>query len=232
MNLKAVDNTLANLFEVPLTGNRQRHRQVAAADHGRTRRIRPRTSWANSPPAKATTCPSARSRWTARSRPRPRNTKSATSRSTFPCGTRRSASNASNAAICPHATIRAKVYEPAQLAGAPATFKIRRGARARMEGLAIHAASRRRRLHRLLPLRGSLPGARTRRRPNSRPSTCGRRRRCAWPSATIGISSSACRKSTGAISNAPRCASNSSCNRCLNSAAPAPAAAKRPISSC
>ena len=36
-------------------------------------------------------------------------------------------------AVCPHATIRAKVYEPAALTGAPATFKSVRRAGARIE---------------------------------------------------------------------------------------------------
>ena len=36
--------------------------------------------------------------------------------------------------VCPHATIRAKVYEPAALAKAPATFKSTDATRPRVEG--------------------------------------------------------------------------------------------------
>ena len=50
--------------------------------------------------------------------------------------------------------------------------------RAGVEGHEVHAAGRGGGLHRLRIVRGRLPGARTRPRPSSRPSTCGRRRRC------------------------------------------------------
>ena len=61
-------------------------------------------------------------------------------------------------AICPHATIRAKVYEPEKLNGAPATFKIHRRARAGIQGSEVHVASRGGGLHRLRAVRGRLPG--------------------------------------------------------------------------
>jgi len=55
--------------------------------------------------------------------PRP-NTKSATSRWTFRFGTRKFCIQCLKCvAICPHATIRAKIYEPAALQGAPGMFK-------------------------------------------------------------------------------------------------------------
>ena len=61
-------------------------------------------------------------------------------------------------AICPHATIRAKVYEPAALQGAPATFKSTAARGAGVQRDEIHAANRRRGLHRLRAVRGRLPG--------------------------------------------------------------------------
>ena len=60
--------------------------------------------------------------------------------------------------ICPHACIRMKAYDAKCLQGAPATFKSTRRPLARMEGHEVDPAGRRGRLHRLLPLRGSLPG--------------------------------------------------------------------------
>ena len=103
-------------------------------------------------------------------------------------------------AICPHATIRAKVYEPAALKGAPATFKNTDRARAGVQGHEIHAASRRRGLHRLRALRGRLPGQEQDRSeaqghqhaPAGAVARCGARR--------TGISSSPCPNSTGASS--------------------------------
>ena len=65
--------------------------------------------------------------------------------------------------------------------GAPATFKSTRPPRPGVQGLEVHAAGRGGGLHRLRAVRGRLPGAATRPRPSSRPSTCGRRRRCALP---------------------------------------------------
>ena len=73
--------------------------------------------------------------------------------------------------VCPHAVIRAKVYEPGELADAPETFK---SAEARWKELArpeVHPASRRGRLHRLRAVRGSLSRPRTRPRWAARPST-------------------------------------------------------------
>ena len=47
--------------------------------------------------------------------------------------------------VCPHAVIRAKVYAPAMLAGAPAAFKSAPGPLARVRRRPVHAAGRRRR---------------------------------------------------------------------------------------
>jgi pyruvate-ferredoxin/flavodoxin oxidoreductase len=55
--------------------------------------------------------------------------------------------------VCPHAVIRAKVYESDKLKGAPEGFKA-----VPAKWKAIHAAGRSGRLHRLRVVRGSLPG--------------------------------------------------------------------------
>ena len=62
-------------------------------------------------------------------------------------------------AICPHATIRAKVYDANDLVGAPAGFQIHRRPRAGMEGHEMDSAGCGGRLHRLRAVRGCLPGA-------------------------------------------------------------------------
>ena len=93
MNLKAVDNTLAHLHEVPVLTAKSTAPARCCRRSRPTRRNSSATCSAKSPPATATICRSARSRWTARSRPPRRNTRNAISRWTFRCGTRRSASN-------------------------------------------------------------------------------------------------------------------------------------------
>ena len=61
--------------------------------------------------------------------------------------------------VCPHAVIRQKVYDPALLADAPATFKSDATPSSRNSpGHEIHRPGCPRRLHRLRAVRGSLPG--------------------------------------------------------------------------
>ena len=62
------------------------------------------------------------------------------------------------ALVCPHAAIRAKVFEPALLDGAPADVQVRPLPRRRLRGLALHDPGGARRLHGLLALRHGLPG--------------------------------------------------------------------------
>ena len=132
-------------------------------------------------------------------------------------------------AICPHATIRAKVYEPAALNGAPATFKSTdsrvpdfKGLKFTLQvaaedctgcGFCVDVCPAKNKTEAKLKAINMRPQA---------PLRAGR-------SARTGISSSACRKWTGARSRRRNSASSSSCGRCLNSAARAPAAARRPI---
>ena len=62
-------------------------------------------------------------------------------------------------AICPHATIRAKVYEPAALAKRARDLQEHGQPQPGFQGLEVHAAGRGGGLHRLLVVRGRLPGA-------------------------------------------------------------------------
>ena len=74
-------------------------------------------------------------------------------------GPRRSASSAASASlVCPHAAIRAKVYDPALLAGAPADLQVGAGPLEGVQGPEVHAAGRARGLHRLRAVRRGLPG--------------------------------------------------------------------------
>ena len=115
MNLKAVDNTLEHLHEVPLPNQRQRHRRLPAAGYAERARNSSGTSWAKSPPAMATICPSARSRTTARSRPRTAQYEKRNLALEIPVWDEKICIQCLKCvAICPHATIRAKVYDAAR----------------------------------------------------------------------------------------------------------------------
>jgi pyruvate-ferredoxin/flavodoxin oxidoreductase len=122
-NFKAVDETLANLHEIPYE-RRHLHPRHAAG------RARPQSpdfvkdvtppSW----PATATPCPSPRCPSTARSPRPPPAGSAATSPSTSPSGTRSSASSAAPARSCaPTPCIRANEYDKTLLDKAPAGFK-------------------------------------------------------------------------------------------------------------
>ena len=62
------------------------------------------------------------------------------------------------AMVCPHGVIRIKIYDPAHLEDAPATFKSTDVQRSRMAGHEIHHSGGARGLHGLRHLRGHLPG--------------------------------------------------------------------------
>ena len=94
--------------------------------------------------------------------------------------------------VCPHAAIRAKVYDPAALAGAPATFKSDRLQGQRVQGPEVHDPGRARGLHRLQPVRRWSARPRTRRTRGTRRSTWPRSRRCASRSARTTRSSWTC----------------------------------------
>ena len=129
-------------------------------------------------------------------------------------------------AICPHATIRAKVYEPAALKGMPATFKSVdsrvpdfKGLKFTLQvaaedctgcALCVDVCPAKNKTEAKLKAINMRPQAPLR-----------------DPERATGISSSACPKWTGARSRPPNSASNSSCARCSNSAARARVAAKR-----
>ncbi|MCT7985483.1 pyruvate:ferredoxin (flavodoxin) oxidoreductase [Laspinema sp. A4] len=122
MNLQAVDNTLANLFEVPLgQANSDLHKQPAVPDLAPAfvREVEGKMLVKEGEvlPVSALPCdgtyPTATSKWEKRN--------IATEIPVWDpdvcvqCG--------KCIMVCPHAVIRGKVYEPAELANAPATFK-------------------------------------------------------------------------------------------------------------
>ncbi len=122
------------------------------------------------------------------------------------------------ALVCPHAAIRAKVYEPAALAGAPATFKSDRLQGRRVQGLEVHAPGRAGGLHGLRPLRRVCP-AKDKTQPAAQGDQHGsRRRRCATPSASnydffldlpeVDRARADARRRTRARSSCSRCSSS------------------------
>ena len=88
-------------------------------------------------------------------------------------GTRRSASSAASASlVCPHAVIRAKVFEPACLAAAPAGYQVAPTQRCRnSKDVTYTLPGRARGLHRLPPVRRGLPGQGQEQTPGTRRST-------------------------------------------------------------
>ena len=90
--------------------------------------------------------------------------------------------------VCPHAVIRAKVYDSSLLSVRPTNFQIREAAMARVRNFALHPAGFAGRLHGLPPLRGSVPRQEQERSQAQGDQHGSRRRRCARPKAPIGIS--------------------------------------------
>ena len=135
------------------------------------------------------------------------------------------------ALVCPHAAIRAKVYEPALAEGAPATFKSDAFRAADFKGLryTIQVAPRTAPAARSAS-RSARP--RTRRTRGTRRSTWRRRRRCARPSARTTPSSSTCPSPTARGCGSSTSRARSSCSRSSSTRAPARAAARRRTSSC
>ena len=73
--------------------------------------------------------------------------------------------------VCPHAVIRAKVYAPDRLAGAPRGLQVGAGALARVRGGTLHAPGRARGLHRAARSASRCARPRARARCATRPST-------------------------------------------------------------
>ena len=92
--------------------------------------------------------------------------------------------------VCPHAVIRAKVYESDKLAGAPPTFKAVPARWKDFKDMKYTLAGGARRLHRLRPVRRGLPGQEQDARSSTRPSTWCRSRRSASRKRRTGTSSS------------------------------------------
>ena len=123
-NFAAVDAALSHLHEVKVpTAPTQRDR-TSPGGSGGSAGVRAADPRARSSPATATPCRSACCRSTAPSPPPPRSGRSATSPSRFRFGTRQLCIQCGKCVlVCPHAVIRAKVYDSDKLMGAPATFK-------------------------------------------------------------------------------------------------------------
>ena len=109
-------------------------------------------------PARAICCPSARSFPMAPGRPAPRAGRSGTSRSRSRCGRKICIQCNKCVLVCPHAAIRAKIYQPDQLSDSPPSFKSADYKAPDFKGVQIYAAGRARRLHGLQPVRERLPG--------------------------------------------------------------------------
>ena len=158
-NFLAVDQTLANLHEVnsPRKGDQQDDPPSARPRTGAE--VRARSFWARSSPSTAITCPSAPSRSTARY---PTGTTQWEKRNItleipvlepnlcIQCG--------KCTFVCPHAVIRAKVYDPAYLKDAPASWISMDAKWKEFPGMKYSLVGGSRRLHRLRSVRGSLPG--------------------------------------------------------------------------
>ena len=109
--------------------------------------------------ARATCCRCPPSRWTAPGRRRPRGGRSGTSPLEIPVWDATLCIQCNKCAlVCPHAAIRAKVYEPAALAGAPRASSRIAFKAADLPGPRVHAPGGARGLHRLQPVRRGLPG--------------------------------------------------------------------------
>ena len=112
------------------------------------------------------------SRSTAPGRPAPRSGRSATSRSRSRSGTPTICIQCNKCAlVCPHAAIRAKVYDADALAKAPGHLQVRRLQGRRVQGQEVHDPGGARGLHRLRPLRRWSARPRTRRTRSTRRST-------------------------------------------------------------
>ena len=133
--------------------------------------------------------------------------------------------------VCPHSVIRSSYYDESLLAGAPPAFRSARwtppgsrtpATRCRCTWRTAPDASCASR-----PARSRRQGTRPARRSTSRPAS-------RWwpPSGTTSRSSRRCRWPTAPGWTSARCAAPSSWSRCSSSPAPAPAAARRPTSSC
>jgi Pyruvate/2-oxoacid:ferredoxin oxidoreductase gamma subunit len=232
MNLKAVDNTLAHLHEVPVPGNRS-----TAPARNCCRR------WPNAPEI----CEGRAGQITA-GEGDDLPVSAFPVDGTFPTGTAQYEKR--NLALdipvwdektciqCGSAWPSARTRRSARrfmtggaLAGRARDVQEHRRARARVQGHEVHAAGRGRGLHRLRALRGRLPGQEQDRgqaqgHQHAPAGAVARAERDNWDFFL------ACRNSTGARSRSRSSASSSSCSRCSSSAARAPAAARRPTSRC
>ena len=117
-NIAAVDTTLAQLLPGAGPATRSATAATAGRRYRRRHRLRPAGDGRASSPARAICCPSARCRPTGRSRPGRRCVEKRTIAAEIPIWEADLCIDCGKCAIvCPHAAIRLKVYDPAELAG-------------------------------------------------------------------------------------------------------------------
>ena len=134
--------------------------------------------------------------------------------------------------VCPHAAIRAKVYDAERAGRRARDLQVRRGPLEGLQGPEVHAPGRAGGLHRLRAVRRGLPG-----QEQDRGQAQGHQHGAAAPapragSRQLGLLPHASRRPTARRSAWRRSRTSSCCSRCSSSPAPAPAAARRPTSSC
>jgi ferredoxin len=135
------------------------------------------------------------------------------------------------ALVCPHAAIRMPRSTAEALAGAPAGFKAVPVDGKELPGTDVHRAGRARGLHRLRPLRRGLPGqgqARSRAQGHQHGAAAPLRE----PTRQLRLLPRAARGGPAAERSSSTSRARSCCSRCSSTRAPAPAAARRPTSSC
>ncbi len=129
---------------------------------------------------RATCCRSARCPSTAPIPSARRSGRSATSRSEIPVWDEKICIQCGKCVlVCPHAVIRAKVYDAAAAERRAGHASSRRPPGGRIQGAALHAPGGAGGLHRLRAVRRGLPGQEQERDQAQGASTCGRSRRCA-----------------------------------------------------
>ena len=235
-NFAAVDAALGHLHEVDGPGPTSTARfdcrpPVPAAAPG----VRPRGDRRDDRrrgrrPARSARCPS-----TAPSRPAPRSGRSATSPSRSRSGTPDALHPVRQvrAGLPARRHPRARCTTRRYLDGAPETLQVRPARWPELQGPAVHPPGRARGLHRLRPLRRGLPGQEqerdaSRKAINMVPQPPLREQR----GRQLGLLPRLPEVGphTACTSTASR--TRSCCSRCSSSPAPAPAAARRPTSSC
>jgi Pyruvate/2-oxoacid:ferredoxin oxidoreductase gamma subunit/NAD-dependent dihydropyrimidine dehydrogenase PreA subunit len=133
--------------------------------------------------------------------------------------------------VCPHGVIRSKFYNEASWKAHPPRSRPRRST----PGASRKSATPCKSIWKTAPVavvRRGLPGQEQGTKSAAKPSTWRPRNRCWKTRRPISASSRPCRKWIAGGWISPPCAACNSCRRCSNSPAPAPVAAKPPTSKC